>query len=131
MIPADWNRLLHPDVAWQTAYATVEAQARAHLSANPIFDGRKGISTDELVEALYPEALARGDGILARKRIYKALKALTTRGLADCCERGEERLLKHSKTRKVRPWLWHEPGQVNAEAAGKKFCPHCGGVLEG
>lgn len=127
MTPADWNLILAPDVPWQKAYASVEASARAHLIANPCFDA--GCSTEELVEALYPKRFAIGDGILARKRIYKALAALATRGLADCATRGPERNLGHTKNLKVRPWLWHEPTAPNDEAQGIRLCPHCGGKL--
>mgnify|MGYP003559721779 FL=1 len=128
MTPAQWNALLAPAVPAIEAYKSVEEAARLHLSMNPLFT-EVGITTNELVEALYPEALARGDGVLARARIYKALAALATRGLADCATRGQPRKLKHmNKT--VRPWLWHEPGEKNPEAQdGVKRCPHCNGEL--
>lgn len=127
MTPQDWNEILAPAKPWQTAYAAVEQYARAHLLANPCFDA--GCSTEELVEALYPSRLAIGDGILARRRIYKALAALATRGLADCATRGPERKLNKIGA-KIKPWLWHEPTTPNPEAqAGKNTCPHCGGEL--
>lgn len=129
MTPQQWNEALAEGVAWQKAYAEVEKQARAHLIANPCFDA--GCTTEELVEALYPAKLALGDGILARKRIFKALKALATRGLADCASRGPARVLGNRKSGvKIRPWLWHDPTEPNDEAEGSgKTCPHCGGAL--
>lgn len=126
MTPSQWNIALAPSVAWQSAYADVEKQARAHLTANPCIDD--GCSTEELVEALYPLRLAQGDGILARRRIYKALAALATRGLADCATRGAPRNLGKTKNTKIRPWLWHEPREKNPESKGN-ICPHCGGAL--
>lgn len=128
MTPFDWDKALSPSVSWQEAYATVGRMARAHLEHNPMLDG--DMSTADLVDALYPEEWARGEGITARKRIFKALAALATRGLADCCHRGPERKLRHSG-KMVRPWLWHSPREANveAQAANSKpiICPHCGG----
>lgn len=127
MTPFQWDAIMYTAVPWQEAYATVEREARHVLDNDPTLDGN--LSTAELVERLYSEEWARGDGITARKRIFKALRALTTRGLADCCHRGEERRLRHSN-KMVRPWLWHAPTSPNSEAQGNaKACPHCGGLL--
>lgn len=123
----DWTTLLAPSVEWREAYAHVEREARSYLSGF----GEDWCTTMDLAEALFPEALARGEGITARKRIYKALAALATRQLADCCTRGELRKLKHG-TKMVRPWLWHAPGvEFNSEYQPDKqsTCPHCGGTL--
>lgn len=121
--PAMWNELLAPAVGWQDAYAHVERSAREYLATGKRDDNW---TTTELVEALYPEQFARGDGITARARIFKALAALAPRGLADCATRGPERRLKHSN-KMVRPWLWHAPAERNAEAAA--VCPNCGKPL--
>lgn len=121
--PQQWNTALS-DKSWQLAYAYVEANVREFLRDQISL----AYSTRELVEAIYPQQFARGDGILARKRIFKALTALATRGLADCCTRGEPKLNRMKQT--IRPWIWHEPRTPNAEAIGNpKLCPHCGGAL--
>lgn len=122
MQPSEWNRLLAEAVPWAEAYPAVEREARAYLVVTT--DGGLRCTTGELVEALYPEQFAKGDGITARKRIYKALAALATRGLADCCTKGEPRPLKHNKKKLVRPWLWHAP-----LAKEPNRCPHCGEFL--
>jgi hypothetical protein len=128
MTPFDWDKAMAPNVPWQEAYATVERMARAHLEHNPMLDG--DLSTADLVDALYPEEWARGEGVTARKRIFKSLAALATRGLAAYCHRGPERKLAHS-AKMVRPWLWHAPREANVEAQAAGFkpitCPHCGG----
>lgn len=124
MFAHEWNRALHANVPWQEAYATVEREARQVLSFHGSLFAGETLTTDELVETLYKEADARGDGILARKRIYKALLALATHGLADCATRGEERALKHNRNKIIRPWLWHAP-----KAPEVKKCPHCQGEL--
>lgn len=120
----EWNRLLAEAVPWAEAYPAVEREARAHLIITAVDLPFVGISTAELVQALYSEQFAKGEGITARKRIYKALAALATRGLADCCTKGEPRPLKHNKKKLVRPWLWHAP-----KATETAKCPHCGGIL--
>lgn len=127
MTPFQWDNAMHPTSPWQVAYGEVEREARYTLENDPTLD--TDMSTAALVERLYPEEWARGKGITARKRIFKALRALTTRGLADCCHRGAERRLRHSN-KMVRPWLWHAPTSPNSEAQGNaKACPHCGGLL--
>lgn len=118
MTPADWNAALAPHVGWQAAYGTVENAVKLAF-ASPVLDGQT-LSTSALVEALYPEQFARGEGITARKRIYKALAALATRGLAAYATRGPERLLKHTN-KLVRPWLWHSAAPIEVAK-----CPHCG-----
>lgn len=101
---------LHPGNSWEIAYPVVEHEARAWLEQLNEYpgSGASSITTEELVEALWPEAVARGDMILRRSRLYKALAALAEHGLSDCCTKGPERKLKHGN-RVVRPWLWHKP----------------------
>lgn len=113
MMPGEWNAILAPSVGWKEAYAAVEREARAHLQLSVL--GEDTVGTTELVEQLYPEQFARGEGITARKRLFKALAALTTHGLSDCCTRGPERPLKHSK-KMVRGWLWHAPKEREIKA---------------
>jgi len=95
------------EVPWQSAYGTVQRMARLHLEANVLIEAP--LSTAQLVEALYPEREALGvAGQHARRRIFKALQALSTRGLAGYCHRGEPKTNKMKQT--VRPWLWHPVG---------------------
>lgn len=125
----EWSTLLHPDIPWKDAYTRVEVEARSYLQQ--CTDPGEQITTSELVEGLFPEQFARGDGITARKRIFDALAALAKHQLGDCCTRGVPRKLKH-RSRMVRPWLWHMPQvEFNPEATVKpgKACPHCGGML--
>lgn len=118
--PAEWNRDLAANVPWQSAYATVEREAKAFLTASVLADATP-LGTAALVEHLYPAAAVRGEeGVAARNRIFKALDALTGYGLRDYCSRGEPRLNHAKKT--VRPWLWHGPRE-------RPKCPTCGREL--
>jgi hypothetical protein len=113
----DWRGLqtaLAADNDWQGAYAYVEESVRERLS-DPDTVARlhleqDTLSTNQIVELMWPERFAKGDGITARKRLYKALKALATRGLADCCERGPQvEVVIAGVKRFARPWRWHAP----------------------
>lgn len=107
LTPANWNKVLAPNVPWQEAYAAVEAAVKAlYEGAGPLVNH---FTTAELVETLYPETWARGEGITARKRIFGALKALAKHQLKDYCEPGEPRPLKHNKNRLVTPLIWRAP----------------------
>lgn len=119
MTPVEWNAALAPEIGWQSAYATVERVTRSYLAATrPAL-----VSTNALVGELYPEQLAIGAGIDARKRLFKALMALAERGLADCVTRGPAR--KIGKTGRMgRPFLWHEP-----KGQSVPLCPHCGKAI--
>lgn len=131
MTPADWTKALAPDVPWQQAYEMVRDQAAWQLELNVLWDGRRTVTTAELVEAMWPEALARGDGIVARRRLFKALAALATRGLSRYCTKGPAR--KHKTTgRPIVPWMWHAPNTdapADPPRAEVVTCPHCGGTL--
>lgn len=119
--PAFWNHRLAPAMPWSSAYRHVEVAAIALLGINPLYRG-KTLSTNELVEALYPAAQARGpESIAARSRIYKALAALAPRGLERYCFRGTPRKLKG---REIVPWLWKAPIRDDAPR-----CPHCGEII--
>lgn len=105
MNAAEWNAILAPHVPWQDAYVAVEREARAYL----VLTDAKLLSTTELADALYPPADMRGEaGIGARRRLFKALAALTNHGLQDCCTRAEPCKSRRG-LRTVRPWLWHTP----------------------
>lgn len=98
---------LHPANGWEVAYPVVAHEARAMLDSGDEGDNQMW-TTEETVEALWPEALARGEMILRRQRLYKALAALAEHELSDCCTKGPERKLKHGG-KMIRPWLWHKP----------------------
>lgn len=115
MTALEWDVALAPNIPWQNAYALVEKSARLHLLHNPKIDGDT-LSTAAFVEIIYAESSMRGDaGLYARRRIFKALAALATRGLSDCCTRGPEKHIGRTK-RTGRPWFWHAPTAPNAEA---------------
>lgn len=111
MIPQHWTAKL-VGVPWREAYASVETVARAYLKAHPLLEFDT-ISTQEFVEALFPERLANGEGITARRRLFKALMALAEHGLSDCATRGvAQRLFGRKGGPKVRPWRWHAPDET-------------------
>lgn len=85
---------------WQTAYNHVREQVEELFGAAT--RGHDKITTSELVEVLYPLQFAIGDGIMARNRIFKALKQLATRGLQDYCTKATIPN-KYGKF----GWLWH------------------------
>lgn len=117
MTPIEWNRLLAPTVPWEEAYAAVERAAKLVLEGSPLTP----LGTSELVETLYPQRLAVGDGITARRRIFKALQALEKHGLAEYVSIGApQKMPKLNKT--IRPRLWHE-------RKPRPICPHCGQVM--
>lgn len=127
--PAQWNVALAPDQGWQSAYATVATEAREYLKTQ-LAPGDL-ISTNTLVEALYPMRFAKGEGITARRRIYKALAAVAKHALADCCTKGEPKKFGRS-AKLVRPNLWHAP-RGSAITPFSKFqvvCPHCKETFE-
>lgn len=126
LTPAQWTAAMAETVPWQVAYKEAARITRNYLLAHPLAEDGS-LSTHELVEALFPEQLARGDGVYARRRLYKALMAQTIRDLADCCTRGpEQRLYGEAKGGpKIRPWRWHQPTQANLEQVSRR-CPKCG-----
>jgi hypothetical protein len=116
MTPLEWEIRLHKEQKWGNAYPHVEREVRAYL--NTLAAGVT-ISTNQLVEALYPVASVRGEGN-GRQRIYEALKA-THHGrpamLEDCRMRGPVKKI-HGGI-KGRPWLWHKP------TPRLVCCPNC------
>ena len=86
---------------------------RAHVMHIP---RNEPISTKELAELIFPIAMARGEGVIARNRMFQLLMYAAARDLADCCVRGEERWLRNKPGgRKIRPWQWSTPGQRNQD----------------
>lgn len=110
MFGENWNSALAPDQEWRAAYGKVEGAVKAFFSASTEHTtwGGRPRTTDELVQVLYPVAMARGAGITARKRIYTALRALAKHGLKDYCEPGPQRKLKHTG-KLVTPLIWRAP----------------------
>jgi hypothetical protein len=122
MTPAEWDVLLRSDARKTVAYAHVAEAARAVLVK---LDAGATLSTNDLVEALYPRAVAdkslAGDN--ARGRIYKALADAATRSLKDCATKGPPEGKKFMG-RPVRPWIWHAPKELDV-------CVHCGQFMPG
>lgn len=81
------------------------------------------MSTNELVEALYPRAIAdqslKGD--IARGELYKRIGQLAHDKLSDCCVKGEKKEKKYMG-HVVRPWIWFCPENTDV-------CSHCGQTL--
>jgi len=67
-------------LGWREFYPLVEAEAKVWLTQAHVDEPGTDVSTTELVEALWPSAW-QSDG-KARQRVFKALTALETRGLA-------------------------------------------------
>lgn len=110
---------LAPDVPWAECYARIEADARTLLTRYH-WQRPAGVTTVELVEALFPEAWVEGPaGIAARKRVFKALAALATRGLSDCATKGEPVKRKFGM---IRPWVWNKPDPARPVV---NVCPKC------
>ena len=118
--PAEWNMVLRPIVPTSHAKKVVAENAREHLAT---LEQGKTISTNDLVEALYPRVIAdlslAGDE--ARMRIYKLIGALALDGMTACATRGEPDGKKYMG-RPSRPWLWHAPKI-------RETCCMCGQVL--
>lgn len=121
-----WNEVLDPAVEWRVAYPMVAERVREML--DPLPPGEVMTTTD-LVERLYPAALALGtDGILARRRMFKAVLAMTTRDLARYASRGPERKIRGKVSQ---TWVWHAPGEPNPEARETEVCSICGRLFKG
>ena len=103
MTPREWNHVLNHKVEWTIAYPAVERVVKAHLAdvAYP------GVGTSDLVEELYPEASATGDGIYTRRRIFAALTALAEHELADWCHQEDKTRARFGKMISRR--RWHSP----------------------
>jgi hypothetical protein len=119
MTPAQWNAYIALDAPPIRFRRAVEHAARVHLSTLAT-DER--ISTEELVEALYPRDVAKGTlaGDTARTNIYAALARLAQGGLEDCAVKGEVNGMFMGKPK--RPWLWFSPGDV-------EVCYACGQII--
>ena len=113
--PEEWDMVMRPLVPTTHAKKVVAEHARAFLQSQ-----HHVLTTNQLVEALYPRAVADQSlaGDEARDRIYKLLAALAVDDLHDCAQRGEPDGRKFMG-RPTRPWLWHAP-------KAKESCPMCG-----
>lgn len=74
------------------------------------------LTTGQLVERIYPIALAKKEGHEARTRFFQVLMYAAPRDLSDCAMRGPARRMR-GKTKTIKPWLWCESGDKNEEAA--------------
>lgn len=73
------------------------------------------VSTNQLVEILFPDLTARGAGIDRRQMLFARLQSSATKELAAYASRGEP---VQGRFGQRRPWRWHKP---------KGACPLCGG----
>lgn len=114
MTPSAWTAAMLA-ASWKEQHRIVEQQVRAHFIANPLLDGEH-LTTNELVEVLFPERFAIDDGITARNLIYKRLLAKGKPGepmWQDAYRyRGPARQGKCAGYLKaVQPWYWHAAGK--------------------
>lgn len=118
LTPAEWEILMAR--SWQNSYPSVLSQARAELEKLPAEDE---ITTNELVELLFPEASARGAGIDARKKVYKALRAAQKHGgMEGYWHPGPaRRYMGHN----INPPVWHRFNQDHVKGIQIE-CPCCG-----
>ena len=114
-----WNALVTADVKPSRFRDAVAHNARVYLAG--LGEGEQ-ISTEQLVEALYPRSVAVQTltGDTARTSIYAAISKLAVMGLEDCCVKGE--VNGNYMGRPKRPWLWFSPGPVDV-------CSKCGQVV--
>lgn len=121
MTPEQWNKALAPEVPWPEAYAVVEREVRALLTAE------RGcvFATAEVVQEIYQEHPTSHDpvGMDARRRIFKALRALATRGLKDCCTKGEPEPSTTFAGRTIQRWRWHAPHSEQLSEHGNGVGP--------
>lgn len=106
MKPDEWTQAhraaLMAPVYWRSFYPVVEAAVKAFL-----VPGVPTYTTAELVEGIFPERFAKGDGITARRKVFDALKALAEKGLAPYATRADKRMSSGRIKHEIRPWLWH------------------------
>lgn len=114
-----WNELMNLQPSAVVVRETTAHQVRLYLST--LRAGEK-IGTNDLVEALYPRAVADEtlEGDIARTRLYQVLQVLTNTALSDCCLKGKAngKYMGHTK----RPWLWFKPPE-------REMCCMCGQSL--
>lgn len=106
---------LAADKSWRVAYPFVEGVARSILDGGT-FSG----STTELVERIYSSAEAHDPKV--RTRVFRALKACSTRALKRYCTAGELEPIG-SNLGMGRRLTWHAPSMVVTKPA--EFCPTC------
>ena len=115
--PTEWNFVLAPDQHWTVAYPKVERRVREFLS-----EQWANLTTDELVQQLYPVAQVRGEAAMtARQRLYRALMTLAKHGLADCASTYKKpgaRLIKQG-------WIWHMSSAPSVHKVEPEVCPCC------
>jgi len=123
MTPLEWDNTL--TWGWKKSYPVVQNAARELLDTLP--EG-KCLNTTELVEVLYPDAAARGDAILRRKRMFKALRAgLEIGTMGGYWSPGSGR---RYMGRTIYPPMWHKrdprvpgPNEVECPICGSHFKP--------
>lgn len=114
----EWNNFMSPEAKFppRMLKKRVRKEVREYLST--LAPGIT-ISTHELGEALYPQAVAvqtlRGD--MTRHKIFEIIGKLANDGLDDCCVKGPVNGKFMGKPK--RPWLWFCPPD-------EKICPTCG-----
>lgn len=118
MTPREWNQLIVSDAPMRAFKDAAQRCALEFLASVP---KGKEIKTEQLVEGLYPRAVADQSlqGDLARKRIYIVIYKLASNGLEDCARKGEVSGEYMGKPK--RPWLWFNPGNL-------EVCFACGHV---
>ena len=127
--PTQWIAALDPGIGWETAYQTVEDEARDYLFAN-----QRVHTSVELIEGLYPAKFAVSQIAKdTRGRMYRALAKRAEHGMADVAARGAAR--RGAFGRVIYPWLWHDQRVKVAVGAAyekpvqaRKLCPACGGT---
>ena len=126
MTPGQWNEIFSKEagLSQKAIRRRVAMEVRALLT-----EVAPGItlSTNELIEALYPRAVADQSltGDTARTHLYKIVGKLAHDDLSDCCVKGEVKDKKYMG-REVRPWLWFCPEDTEVCKACGQLLPSCG-----
>lgn len=107
---------LAPDRPWKSAYAIVEGEARYYLDA--LLVSSPGYSTAALAGAIYG-----GDVPWIRKRVFKALAALSTRSLQRYVRLGDPEKMPGRPNIVRRRKTWGYPSQEIIPPC--KTCPTC------
>lgn len=115
-----WNELFATGAPWRPAYAALAEAVVAVLS-----EGGKQYLPAALIEKIYSESLARGDGILARKRMFKGLRALAKHQFKHCVKQGTP---VNFHGRVLRPYIWFKPDEGPWPPVLTTTCSRCKGT---
>lgn len=128
MTPKDWTSVLRQENHWTTVAPVVATEIKTILDTLP---PDAELSTRELVERLFPEQFAVGDGITARARLIGLVagrKALD-KSLLGYRHKVPSTAKRFGKVRTLMVSRWHARRDVTPPA-GFVRCPGCGEIFQ-